>query len=172
MGKPGGSQTQVQLFVAVAALLCILAVKWLIGWLWPSGPAFLPVRGVVQMDGQPLPEAAVMFQAAQGGPIACGVTNASGRYELLTSSHQGAMPGEYLVAVARVRVSYHAPPKLTHPEANMAKDVYAVDELETMGGIMKMEWLIPKKFGIPGQSGIKTKVERGKPSYDFVLTSK
>lgn len=171
MGKIGDSQTNVQLLVAAGALLLLLAIKWVIGWLWSSGPVFIPVRGVVQMDGQPLPDAAVMFQAVKGGPIACGVTNSAGKYELLTSNHAGAMPGEYQVAIARVRVSYHAPPMLKHPEANMARDTYAVEEMESMGGIMKMEWLIPRKFGIPGQSGITTTVAKGKPSYDFALSS-
>jgi hypothetical protein len=59
------------------------------------------VSGTVTMDGQPLPDARVIFTPKGGGRPAYGMTDDSGNYTLqFTSTGEGAQAGEYIVMIS------------------------------------------------------------------------
>lgn len=64
----------------------------------PAGPKLYAVQGKVTVEGEPLPNATVTFQP-ESGPIATGVTNASGEFTLKTGTAEGAVAGTHRVAV-------------------------------------------------------------------------
>lgn len=80
------------------ALLAVFAVG--------CNPEKLPglgaVSGTITMDGQPVPDATVIFDGAQPGEtISQGKSDASGKYELYYSrGHKGATIGEHLVHIS------------------------------------------------------------------------
>ena len=68
-----------------------------------SGPQIAPVHGRVTLDGQPLPQADVLFQPEGAHRPSTGRTDAEGRYELAYKRGQmGAMVGPN---TARISVS-------------------------------------------------------------------
>ena len=90
--------------VVVAA--CLLAFVCL--GCAPSGPEIAGVEGVVTMDGEPLPDAMVVFIPESGRPAGAS-TDSQGRYELnFTEGRKGAMLGKN-----RVRISTAADPSET-----------------------------------------------------------
>ena len=61
-----------------------------------------PVSGVVTLDGEPLGNAFVNFQP-KGGPSSKGITNAEGRYSLITiDGAEGAVVGPHTVSIYSV----------------------------------------------------------------------
>jgi hypothetical protein len=71
-----------------------------------GGADFVPVSGVVTLDGKPFPNAGVMFSPkgggkdGRGGLASYGKADDSGRFTLKTQrDDEGAMPGSYLVEV-------------------------------------------------------------------------
>ena len=68
----------------------------------PGGPTPIPVTGRVTLDGKPVADAAVGLMPVAGGPMASGVTDAQGVFELSTVNKPGAMPGEHAVTVTKV----------------------------------------------------------------------
>jgi hypothetical protein len=70
----------------------------------PEPPARVPVSGIVTIDGQPVPSAAVtfypLFEGFGGEVIAEGVTDAGGRYTLTCPLGDGACLGKHKVTVA------------------------------------------------------------------------
>ena len=65
----------------------------------PSGPRIAPVTGIVTMDGQPLPGAAVIFRPAEGR-FSSARTDGSGRYELIyLRDKKGAIVGPHKVVI-------------------------------------------------------------------------
>jgi hypothetical protein len=69
-----------------------------------GGRATSPVRGVVTLDGTPVPEATVLFMpdGPEGGRPATGFTAADGTF-LLTTYRQddGALPGSYRILIQK-----------------------------------------------------------------------
>lgn len=64
----------------------------------PEGPTLYPVKGKVTLEGQPVPNATVMFQPSSG-PVATGVTDANGEFTLKTGAQEGAVAGTHQVSV-------------------------------------------------------------------------
>src|SRR5688572_16449451 len=63
------------------------------------------VSGTVLRRGQPVAEATVIFEPLGNTPAATGTTDAAGRFALTTfDTDDGAVPGEYKVAVRKVQV--------------------------------------------------------------------
>lgn len=59
-----------------------------------------PVEGVVTLDGEPLPDAEVVFKPDQGRPSVAR-TDESGRYKLMyTREAAGAAPGHHKVTIS------------------------------------------------------------------------
>lgn len=58
------------------------------------------VTGTVSLDGQPLPNAEVVFTPTEGGRPASATTDEAGKYDLLyTINEKGAPAGKYLVRI-------------------------------------------------------------------------
>ena len=94
--------------------LCSQSVLWFVlaaacsaGCSGEKVPGLGRVRGAVTLDGQPVADAEVIFEAAKPGePPSMGRTDASGNYELYYSrGHKGATLGEHLVFIG----TYQAP---------------------------------------------------------------
>ncbi|WP_146119113.1 carboxypeptidase-like regulatory domain-containing protein [Blastopirellula marina] len=61
------------------------------------------VTGTVTMDGQPVKEAMVTFTPSDGGRPSRGVTDESGKYELIyIRTTKGAVPGEHRVMIETI----------------------------------------------------------------------
>lgn len=94
---------------AIASLVTSLVVLPLVGCSSQSSglPAVAPVTGTVTMDGKPLASATVVFES-QGGHVAFGNTDATGRYEIVAAGRQrGAIIGPNKV---RISSQTDAPP--------------------------------------------------------------
>ena len=66
----------------------------------PGGPDIATVEGTVTMDGQPLPNASVVFAPENGRPAGAR-TDANGHYVLnFTEGRQGAIPGRNVVRIS------------------------------------------------------------------------
>lgn len=69
-----------------------------------DGPELTSVSGTVTLDGQPLPDASVVFMPADGGRSAFAQTDSDGWYELgYTTTGMGTPPGEYIVSISTYR---------------------------------------------------------------------
>jgi hypothetical protein len=82
------------------------------------------VKGQVTLEGQPLPDATVMFSPVNGGSPSAGRTDGSGNYELVYSRQaKGAEIGEHRVSITTAdRGDPDAdPPRPTVPEKIPAK---------------------------------------------------
>lgn len=58
------------------------------------------VSGTVKLDGQPVPDAVVIFEDVSDGTMSYGMTDSSGTYSLMFNSEKsGIMPGEKKVRI-------------------------------------------------------------------------
>ncbi len=107
----------------------------------PAGLDLVRAGGSVTLDGKPVADAAVVFVSAEGGHLAHGVTDEHGRFNLATTNRPGAVAGEHQVAVTKQNVF---DPTLD-------------------GGIgkLKIEWLVPQRYGKPDTSGLTATVPAG-----------
>ncbi len=112
------------------------------------------VQGVVTLDGQPLPNAKVMFMPAAGGRPAEGTTDAAGKFRLTTNSpHDGAAAGEYVVSVTARTIEYESKPGTEQ------------------GFVEKAIWLAPERYSHPSQSGLKATISPQQPQVTIELKS-
>lgn len=107
-------------------------------------PSLGQVEGTVTLDGEPLPDATVLFQPAVGkdGPSQ-GITNSEGKYKLTY------VPG--------------------HPGASITEHAVRITGKSAMAPASEKE-LVPPKYNI--QSQLKVTVEAGDNTHDFELKSK
>jgi hypothetical protein len=119
-----------------------------------SGPATVPVRGVVTYNGTPLPKGSVVFapvdpSKCKGGTAAIG---RDGRFRAATTKPgDGLMPGEYKVAVTSYLVDQvNTPP----PELAKLKD----------GGLAT-----PSKYTDVGTSGLVLSVTPADAAKEFKI---
>lgn len=117
-----------------------------------GGPTFHRVEGTVKIDGQPIEDAAILFEPVAGGPAAHGITGAGGRFSLKTVNTRGVLAGDYRVAIIKQVIS----------------GVRADESLEPGG--MRVTWLVPERYGSPATSGLTITVPG--ESYDLETTSK
>jgi hypothetical protein len=122
-----------------------------------SRPARVQVRGTVLRRGQPVADATVIFEPLGSTPAATGTSDAAGRFVLTTfDTNDGAVPGEYKVAVRKVQVIKGERP------AN------APDDLATSPPDEK--WLLPAKYGNTSTSGFAATVKSdAKNEFKFEL---
>jgi hypothetical protein len=111
------------------------------------------VSGIVRLDGKPLGDAAVAFQPVDNGPVACGSTDADGRYRLETGNRLGLAPGNYRVTISKDRF------------LGIAKN-----GLPTAGAI-KVERVVPLKYSDPATSPLRAEIGNSAQNCDFELTS-
>lgn len=158
--------------IVALTLVVLLAAEWVYLWLNPGGPVLLPVAGEVKIDGEPLAGAAVVFQPVTEGPQACGVTDPSGQFQLVTGSRSGAIPGTYRVTVSKQKITPKHPRKIPTGAENAGLPPGVTMEEMIPPEDLLIEWLIPEKYGNPSESGLTATVEAGHLSYNFQLSSK
>jgi hypothetical protein len=106
----------------------------------------VPVSGTLFRMGQPVAEATVIFEPLGSTPAATGTTDANGQFRLTTFDiDDGAVPGEYKVAVRKVQVI----------PGNRPSE--APDDLATTPPDEK--WLLPVKYGHSDSSGLTANVK-------------
>lgn len=118
-----------------------------------SGPATVPVKGLVTYQGKPIPKLSVAF-IPDKGMLAYGTTDTNGKFSLMTNQPgDGAMVGNYKVAIS-----------------------FAPDEVPAMPGFpgseKKVVSPIPEKYASAETSGLTKIVEKdsSKNNFTFELT--
>lgn len=112
-------------------------------------PATVRIRGTVILDGQPIPQATVLFVPVAGGVPARGFTGTDGSFTLTSFvDGDGAVAGRHRVAVSKMKV--------TGVEAT--EDGLAP---ATVSGEMRTIWVTPRKYSDVETSGLEIEVTRG-----------
>ncbi len=133
-----------------SAHLSFFAFCLLVGCGDNSGLA--PVTGRATLDGEPLVEAAVLFQPDGGGVPATGVTDKDGKFELTTGELKGAAVGKNGVSVIK-EISVQPKRKIEESE------------------IVPMKMLTPPKYASPQTSGLTVEVKTGMEPVQLELVS-
>ena len=133
------------------------------------------VKGKVMLDGNPLPNAHIMYQD-QGGTFSVGKTNQAGEYEMMFNSEKsGVLTGEKLVRI-RLSKSWNGFP--THP---LSTETIELDEQvgedaigESEDGSIKESYTsnsddLPSTYHI--DSHLKVTVDSGSHTINFDLNS-
>ena len=90
---PNGRLTVANLFLLAAAAVCLCGCG--------ARNDLAAVQGKVTLDGQPLPDAFVVFAPTTHGTTSYGRTDAGGNYEMMfTDNEKGAWIGENLVRIS------------------------------------------------------------------------
>lgn len=127
------------------------------------------VEGVVKLDGQPVPDAQVTFVPVKDGVglPATGMTNSEGKYRLTAQGSgdrgqagAGTLPGEYYVGVVKDSI----------PSIPTSEEAVGPGKTRPSGG--ELTHVVPQKFNVPQNSGIKQVVKEGKNDIPIELTSK
>jgi hypothetical protein len=117
-----------------------------------GGPELAKVTGSISLDGKPVPHAIITFFPLFGGSTSYGVTDKTGRYELMFSDvDRGAMLGAF-----RVKIETK---KYTRDELPEGSDPASFAYVE-----------IPKQYR--SEDALKAEVKRGANLINFDLTSK
>ena len=111
-----------------------------------------PVSGRVTLDGTPLADAAVLFQAEGGGVPATGVTDKEGNFEMSTGELKGVAIGKNSVSVVK-EISLQPKGKVEESE------------------IVPTKLLTPPKYASPQTSGLSVDVKPGMESVMLELVS-
>ena len=133
------------------------------------------VKGKVMLDGEPLPNAHIMYQD-QGGTFSVGKTNTAGEYEMMFNSEKaGVLTGEKLVRI-RLSKSWNGFP--THPLSDETVELDeqvgedAIGESED-GSISEPQTSysddLPSTYHI--DSNLKVTVDSGSHTINFDLNS-
>ncbi len=101
-----------------------------------------PVSGRVTLDGTPLADAAVLFQAEGGGVPATGVTDKEGNFAMSTGDLTGAAIGNNSISVVK-EISLQPKGKVEESE------------------IVPTKMLTPPKYASPQTSGLTVDVKPG-----------
>ena len=121
-------------------------------------PRRVPVTGTVLRMGEPVAQATVIFEPVGSTPAATGETNATGQFRLTTyDTDDGAVPGEYKVAIRKVQV-------IAGDRPSEAPDDLAAAPPDE-------KWLLPVKYGHTASSGFTATVKAdAKNDFKFDLT--
>lgn len=129
-----------------ALLVVVLLVT--VGCAGSDRPPLGKVKGVVTLDGTPVPNASVMFTPIAGGRPASGTTDAEGRFSLTTfDPGDGALIGEHRVTVICVETT-----GLPQTSDGLSGEIGPE-------GIQE-KWITPQKYSLPETSGLTQTVER------------
>jgi hypothetical protein len=142
----------------------IVGISVLIGC-GPSRPETVPVSGSVTLDGKPVENASVAFFPVDGGLPARGMTDASGKFTLMTFvAGDGALPGNHRVSVTKSETVTTAP----------AVEVGG-DQMETPtdgGAAENVKHLLPIEYSSPSSSQLSVEVKKGMGPVALDLKSK
>lgn len=128
------------------------------------------VEGVVTLDGQPVPDATVTFVPVQegNGASATGTTDSEGKYRLTAMASgasaeagAGTLPGEYYVGVMKVNL----------PAVPTSEEALAPQGKQRPTSA-PLTHVVPQKYNVPKDSGLKATVKEGKNDIPITLTSK
>ena len=123
-------------------------------------PGTYPVQGTVTFNGQPVADATVNFHPVGQSRSSVGRTDAQGRYELTTfSSGDGAMPGEYRVAISKFEL----------PPGAEAEDPEPPEELQSDAEALVPQNVLPERYASPDTSELTATVSVGPNTVDFDL---
>ncbi len=119
-----------------------------------AAPQLSYATGIVKFKGKPLSGAQVLF-TPENGPMAMGMTNDEGEFQLATQGEEGAVIGPHRVTIRAVKVDEKA-----------AKAAVGNDN-----AVVPVTSLIPEKYGILNASGLTASVEKeaDKNQYTFEL---
>ena len=126
-----------------------------------------PVSGTVTYKGQPVENGSISFYASGAGSETRGAAGVitGGKYTLSTQSeNDGAFPGDYLVAITARDAD------MSEAQANAAKHGGSARQDDVAKAYATAKSLIPKKYEVPEQSGLKAKVEAKSNTIPFDLT--
>ena len=127
-----------------------------------------PVTGKVTLDGTPLENAVVTFQAVSGGNSASGTTDASGAYtlhDIRPDAGPGVEPGEYVVSV-----SWTEPPAVDLSQMDASSPDY--DKITTAASNPNSGPAVskfPAAYRDGKTSGLKATVSPGANTVDLPL---
>lgn len=114
-----------------------------------SGPAFVPVSGVVTLDDKPVDGATIVFTPKKEGAPSMGFSDPDGKFVLKTGSgRKGAAVGDHDVTVM-LSVSSEADPQMTSDGLAPAMP----NELGTNAPKPKparVGFVVPERYGMPG----------------------
>jgi hypothetical protein len=125
---------------------------------------YVPVEGIVRLDGQPLGKATISFmpqeKSKEGPRDAVAVADNEGRFHMKTNTRDGIIPGHY-----KVIVSKRVPPKGLENPKNMAEAVKAThNSVESVPERYTRVEKSPLDFDVPkgGLKGVELNLQ-GKP---------
>lgn len=155
------------------ALWCVT----LIGCGSGSGfPKTYPVTGKVTLNGKAIEGAMVTFQLAEGKENAIGSTDASGEFKLsMFQPSDGAIPGQYRVAIRKVPPGELTAPANTPPPGTLASGDLPADyappaPTEGSSKVKQAKSEVPEKYGNDQASGLRATVtEAGPNRFEFDL---
>lgn len=125
------------------------------------------VSGQVTMDGQPLANVMVTFIPTGGGNASTGVTDASGRYQLVHPSGRGAELGTHTVRVTTVQTASDTLGDVpSDSEEYMRSQMGGQDYAQASRSV---EELVPARYNT--QSELTEEVTAGTNVIDLTLTS-
>ena len=119
-----------------------------------GGPKYVPVSGVVTLDGSPVANAGVMFVPIEEGPTAAGTTDSNGRFHLKTINRTGVIARRYRVVVSKQEVT---------PAANPSGSLIPMD--------VRVKWIVPEKFSKAETSGLTADAASDHTEFQFDLRS-
>ena len=138
---------------------------------------YAKVEGTITYNGEPVEGATVTFQSTTaGGESASGVTGAGGKYSVTSvyavQGGAGVLPGDYMVTVSK-----RSRPVDPDEEAHRKGEI-TYDELQKRkagkspsAGAGPSEHLLPRKYTVASESGLKATVQQGKnPPFNFDMT--
>ena len=137
-------------------------------------PKTVPVTGTVSLKGQPVAEAQVVFKPKGNSPSATGLTDSSGTYRLMTFDVEGAVPGEYSVAIFKYDQATLAAPSSSSSSAETSQGGMPDDYVPPgIGAPIKTSGpknLLPAKYADASTSRLTATVkESGENRIDFNL---
>lgn len=118
-----------------------------------DGPPMVSVTGLVTLDGNPVPDAAVVFEPTQSGPIGAATTDSEGKFKLVTSTREGLIPGEYRASVTKY--------EMLGIDPNKPGDFTNA----------KMQWVVPEKYSQMATSGLMYKIDKSDDALEVQLIS-
>ncbi len=119
-----------------------------------------PVTVTVSYKGKPVEKATVQFVTVDDPKPATGTTDASGSCTLTTyKPNDGAIIGSNLIMISKTEVD------------NKNVRPVAPEDIDLIGIVPPpiLKNLIPAKYALPGTSGLKEEVKKGKNTFTFDL---
>lgn len=144
-----------------------------------KGPKLAPADGTVTYMGSPLAGATVMFVPAKG-PVAMGITDASGKFRLATGTIRGAVIGPVKVSITAMSANENTSGLdgiSKRPQSKEEADAYMKKASEMQAAMssgrsadVMPKSLIPEKYGKTETSGLEYEIkENGANHFEIAL---